>query len=106
MPQKSRFSLTVNKIELTNKISETMDQLRFNEISPKKINTKARKKLKLGVNKEMQRKTEEVARPNPQIRGSARGSFGLHLVLAKLPRGTPMIPDIMVITPNTKATLK
>ena len=95
-----------SKIELTNKISETMDQLRFNEISPKKINTKARKKLKLGVNKEMQRKTEEVARPRPQIKGSARGSLGLHLVLAKLPRGTPMIPDIMVITPNTKATLK
>ena len=47
---------------------------------------------------------EEMARPIPQIKGSARGCLGLHLVLAKLPKGTPMIPDTMVITPNTKAT--
>ena len=82
-----------------------MDQFRFNEISPKKIKTKARKKFTLGVNKEIHRKTEDVARPMPQIKGSARGSLGLHLVLARLPMGTPIIPDIIVITPKTKATL-
>ena len=93
-------------IGLTNSISEMIAQLRLSDTSPKKINANVNMKLRFEVNNEMQSNTEEIARPNPQINGSARGSLGRHLVLRKLPRGTPMIPDIIAITPKTKDTLK
>ena len=48
-------------------------------------------------------KTEDRAKPRPQIRGSARGSLGLRNRLEKLPKGTPMMPESMVTTPKAKA---
>jgi len=48
-----------------------MDQFRFKEISPKKMRAKAKKKLALHVNNARHRKTDERAKPNPQIKASA-----------------------------------
>ena len=100
----SKESISLDK--LTNKISATIDQLRFKEISPKKMRTKAKTKYESQRKREMQRKIDERPSPMPQIKGSALWFFGLHLVLHKLPKGTPRIPDNMVTTPNTNGILK
>ena len=80
--------------------------MRFKEISPKKMRTKAKTKYESQRKREMQRKIDERPSPMPQIKGSALWFFGLHLVLHKLPKGTPRIPDNMVTTPNTNGILK
>ena len=54
----------------------------------------------------MKKRNVVMARPIPQITGSARGNLILSLVLRIAPQGTPIIPAIIVITPKTNATLE
>lgn len=87
-------------------MSATMDQFRLSEISPQKMSTKAKKKFTLLVKRAKHRKIEDRAKPIPQMRGSALWFLGLHFVLRKLPKGTPKIPESIVMIPKTKAILK
>ena len=83
-----------------------MDQLRLSEISPKNMRTKAKTKAWLQVKMDKNRNKVDKASPRPQIRGSARGILGRNFTLRMLPKGTPMIPANIVITPNTNEMLK
>lgn len=91
---------------LTNRISATNDQFKFNDNSAKKIKIKLIVVLNLTIKRLANKKGADINKPKLQIIASIRGYFPLNVVPSIDPNGTPRIPAIIVIIPNCKDTLK
>lgn len=91
---------------LTNKISATIAQLRFNATDPKNTSAYAAGAFTGTTSIAPNRKGALISRPKAHIIGSARGYRFFSDCANTVPSGTPTIPDTIVIAPNTNATLQ
>ena len=86
------------------RMSAMMLQLRLRARLPRKMKRKQATMLMLTKRRPRDRKMAETRRPPAQMIGSARGYLALSDVDSVIPRGTPTMPDIIMITPKMKET--
>ena len=86
-------------------MSATIAQLQLSATSPR--NTSVYAKFAFSVTNSIEAAISGalISKPMAQITGSDRGYRLPNLVDRKLPSGTPIIPAIIVITPNLNDTL-
>lgn len=94
------------RLNLTSKISATIDQVRFRKSSAKNTKAKHSEALYLAVMQAKNTSGLDTSRPTAQMWASMRWYWCLSFWARKLPKGTPIRPDIIEMMPNLYATLE
>lgn len=90
---------------LTNKISATIAQLRFNATLPRNTNRYAQVAFADTMSMEPASIGALIIKPTAHIIGSARGAVFFKRCAIYVPNGTPIMPDVIVIAPKRNDTL-
>lgn len=98
--------MLLSRCFLTNKISPTIAQFKFNDRTPQNMSRKASHMLACTTIMAPMIKGKLKNKPKAQIKGSQRGKRFFNRCDNIEPNGTPTIPETNVIPPNISDTLK